>query len=755
MRVFEEIRRLPVLLALAVLSACGGSGTPSAPTGPVTTPGSGGISVTASKGALVFRGFAGGYSPVDNIEFTLTGALPSDTYYVGATSDSNRFDAEVLFRGSTASATLRAAVTSQPLDKSGAIRFNLCKDSACANVVWSQTIPYTLKTVEVTPASLNLRASEGQDAEAITLVANPAVGKELAAAAPAGQNWLTVTQGSDGVLRVGASAKGLTPGVYQDNVTLSFAGMANSQTQTVPVTFTVGGGAILAGTQPVDVTSNTAQSVLTGGGALNFNSGSPAWVASSDQPWLQLTASSGTGNGSLGWRIDLSKLGISNWSSTSANIVVRATGLSPATFPVVVNLRLPDLYAVSETLAPGVAGSVTVQGKGFSQLSGVGAFRIDGRAVTGGTIVSDGQAVLNLPALSSGAHSLSIANASGLVSLSATVNVGVATANTYALVNSPSNGDKSSSRYDAVRNAVFSIDRTNQLLIRMRKSGQSWQMATLAVPEAGDLALAPDHGTVYITSGSGKLLAVDPDRLVVRATYTTAQLRASVQAPDAVSLLGRGTGLTVTNNGRIWFEGSGSRYLMYFDINAQEFKTLPASGSTTPWAFDGIQLAAPANGAYFVLMRSSEWRSNYRYTSATGEFAFYYPAESWVSHEYAISADGRLIVSNNFTLIDAANNTVIGKLPATDQLTVSTLLAPDGSRIYRMIGSNSKGDYIEVIDSATLTLLGTIPVPEREVLCWFGGTPGCYAASFSISADGTTLFLSGRDKSMVLPIPKM
>jgi YVTN family beta-propeller protein len=83
---------------------------------------------------------------------------------------------------------------------------------------------------------------------------------------------------------------------------------------------------------------------------------------------------------------------------------------------------------------------------------------------------------------------------------------------------------------------------------------------------------------------------------------------------------------------------------------------------------------------------------------------------------------------NTISVIDTATNTVIATIPV-GSLPAGVAVTPDGSKVYV---ANENGNNVSVIDTATNTVVGS-PIPV-------GGTPICVA----VNPDGSKVYVTNR-----------
>jgi hypothetical protein len=767
------LRLACVLLSAMLLASCGGGGGGGSDSGSGggTSGGSGSgsgsgtsssLNVTTSVSSLSFVGFANSPLTSQSISFNVVNG-GSGTYYGRALADhpsAFHINFEEL-TGTSAQVTIWPALGTSG-KWSGNFTFQLCTDANCNNVVWSQNIPYTFAMFSVSAAPLTINGSEGAVSPQTTIAISPADTDHLLVASPYNSgNWLTASINANGIISVGTSGSGLLEGNYQGNVFVAVAGTSNSQPVIVPVSFNVGDGIAAPPAQTVNFGVNSTAATLNGSIPVTFNGNqNPTWTASSDQAWLVLNNASGTGAGTLGYTINIAKLNsMANANATNtANVTITAAGLTGVTVPVTFNMNLPAVYSVSSVMVAGRPNTVKITGHGLSQLSDVSQIKVAGVSGVTGTISSDTTAVLNLPAVSAGRYAVSIPNAAGIATRTATISAGNLSSLPYAFV--ANTGEQNSALFDPTRNAFYAINTSNNALTSYTYSGSQWVVNTLPSTNGGvisGIAMSPDRGTIYMLSGSTSLLAVDPDALTVKATYALPQ-------KSLYSYYGGNRPMAISNDMKLWFDGSQVSLPLYFDllnftVNVQPLVSDIANSTLyTPSYY--------ASGDGSLVMAAQQFGAatgNYEYVAATGTLGL--PGnEPYISSDATLTQDGSKILVDGFSLYDTAAFSLIGNVPATTVGSgVRAILSPDGTRIYQLVTNGTDGltiDHIQVYDttqfqagSTNFAPLGQIAVSDQAASCG-QNTIGCgYFGNLTISPLGDTLFWAGNQGMVVLPIP--
>ena len=758
----RNLWRLWAAACTMCVASCGGGGGASGDSGG----GGSALSVSGDRASFQFIGFEGAPPAPQSINFTLQSG--SGTYYGSVVTDQpTAFDATF-----TPTSDTKAIVTLALLDNSagahsGNLVFRLCEDTQCAKVAWSQTIPYTVSIFRVDTSGLAIAGYEGAVQPQQTVAISPADTSHLLNVSIDTDvgTWLSASHTADAAIAVVASGAGLSSGSYRGTVAVSFAGQVNGPSVAIPVSFTVGSGIVAAPARSIDLTATSTPTTLASTLPVAFQgTQAPAWHATSDQPWLVLQAAGGSGAGSLPYTIDTTQVAaIGNWSSGVANVRVGATGLTDVTIPITLNKKLPELYMVSaSTIIAGRASTVRAFGRGLAQLSSGNPIRIGSTTGSLVTVTSDSEATVSVPVLPVGRASVSIANSANLATARASITAATLSAASYAT--SVNAGEKRSAFYDPSRNAVYAINLTADALVRFRKVGTNWVTDSRAVPAIGDMAMTPDRGTLYVSSGMSDLLAIDPDTLQVVATYTLPPEFRSSLAPGRFQT----HGLAITNNLKMWFAGGGTDFspLVYFDLLHSTFgiETLPQGFGSNGMLY-GASAYPSGDGSRLLVAQSllSPPLPNYIYTSASDSFSA--PTLPLVSQGAAFNEDGSKVIVENVDLYETGNFTSIGHIdPYGTGIVLSTVISPDGQRLYSLTTADINTlvvDHIDIFDTTQLqpggnllVRLGQIAVTDKALDCDPSSGANCdFRGAFFIGPLGDTLFWVGNRQLVVMPIP--
>lgn len=733
-----------------MVASCGGGGGDDGPK----------ASVSSDRTSVEFNGFAGGSTVSQSVALNLLSG--EGTFYGDVVLDRpSEFGATFTPTGNTsATVTVTRLSSALPGSGSGSFVLRLCNDPACARIAWSQTITYRYASFAISRAALGFSGFQGGGPATQDVAITPAdTDKRLVVSSTtmSGSGWLTAS-GSPSAVSVSATPGPRAAGIYQGAVQVRFAAAGNGATLQIPVGLTVGSGLTATMAAPLELSAETAKA--SGAVELAFNGQARSWTASTDQPWLVLDTPAGEGPGALQYHADVTRLGaVPNWGAASANITVRAAGLSDVVLPVSLMKRLPEVYVTSPATIPaGRPATVRIFGRGFSQLDGAGRIQVGGVTGVTGTVISDREAVLQVPALPVGRATVAVSNQAGAPTVAGTL--GAVAASPPAGGFAPNDGEKRSILFDATRRAVYATNRTHNTLVRFRWMEDHWQADGVPVASIGDFAMAPDRKTLYVSSGAATVLAIDPDTLVVSKTHTLSSQSSGTLAPSRYSTRGMAT----TNDMRMWFGGSQWANMGFFDMLRGTFGA--QSLGSNDFRLYSPEYYAPADGSKLFVLNPpllSPRLPSHLYTSASASLSS--PA-NFPNPYRDVSYDetGSKALVDDDTLYDGNTHQLLGTAKVTGVNATTSVLSPDGTRLYRLVSASSSSfviDHVNVYDTTRLDAgtsafikVGEIPVTTQALDC---GPQPAYACDLRgalvISPLGDTLFWAGNKGLVVIPIP--
>lgn len=573
-------------------------------------------------------------------------------------------------------------------------------------------------------------------------------------------DWLGLVKTGERSYSVSASASALQAGTYQAEVILRSDSVASV---TIPVSFAVGAASwSISGPTRFEVTGDTTAAQLAGDLSVAMPSlPAQAYNASSNASWLKLSRTGGnTGGAPLRLSVDTAELvKLPNFRSHTAELTISAadTRIAPTKVTVTLDKALPELHFVSpNTRLPGEAGEYILRGRGLGGVAAIDqALRVSGATPTSLTRVSDTEVRVRLGGSSAGEVGFSLPNGLGTSTGAPMLRVVAPTAFPSAVI--ATSGNKSSLVYDAERQALYSVNKGLQSIMRFAWDGSGWVATSVPLPGADALALSPDGTSLVVTATTGHIVLLDPATLEKQGSYA-----AGAVGGDTLNSLPR---LAVTNDGRAYFQGGTWGGLSYFDLATREFGSagdgMRFSFYSGPWfsvSGDGSRLNIVQSGSItptppMLYMDSSD--STPKVNPAGLEF--------W--YEAAQSLRGERFVQGTYKVWDR-DWALIGNLalPSDHWFGRSPLVSPDGTRVYVMAypssytyGADMPRVYVfdsstRMVSSTNLPLLGYFDLADYPTCR--SGAYGCDTRALgAISPDGKTLFFIGDAKLVVAPVP--
>ncbi len=230
------------------------------------------------------------------------------------------------------------------------------------------TLTLTKAAFSLNPSALVLGGSNGKDLGAKSLLLSLNTGTNACAwTATPDATWMSVspasatTSGTAVTVGVTPDRTGLTGGTRTGTVTFSATVNGDALSASLPVTFNLEAHRLLIARNGVALTKTPGLSNLTRTVQVSDNlSAATPWTASSDRPWLSVTAS-GTGSGDLALTAD--PTGLTSDSVNLATVTLATTDSTVEQTDVVrvglwVGSATPSSVAVSGTFAELVADPV-------------------------------------------------------------------------------------------------------------------------------------------------------------------------------------------------------------------------------------------------------------------------------------------------------------------------------------------------------------------------------------------------------------
>jgi hypothetical protein len=752
----DWIRRACGLTAVCLLVACGGGG--GGGTGTAAAPGAAPGTPAAPDPNAVILTIAPGEPPaIGYIPLTIdqAGGAP----YAGALSDDPSL-VTALIQGltpTTGRLVLSAVASHAPGTFNTTVRAIACNDSRCQAITRTQTYPVSvtiLPPLAVSPASVSLAAAEAASAQLDVGVSTPGTGTFSATVSGPASGWLDATVVDARTLRITASAGRLAPGVQRADVSVAFTRTGGIQSQvSVPVTFTVGKGLAAPAAQQFKLDALSTQASLTGSVVVRRSDDAAlAWSASSSAPWLVLSPASASTPAALGYSVDLPQAAsLKNFADHTATVTINAGTLTPVSFTVVLQKRLPFVAsAMPYGIPTDTVSRVVLGGGGFTQYADLAAaLQAGGLPVSNVQVMSDTQVSVNVRPPGAGTYAMKLPNASA--SPSGQTVLKVAAFNTYAAGFVAHTGDVDVFVHDPVRQAVFALSQFKDVLYRYQNTNGSWSVSAMALQGGQGMALAPDGSRLLVTTAKA-MLQVDPDALKITATY-----------PSATAIA---TGFTrhelaITSDGRAWLPTSYAALpLAYFDLRENSFgraSDLFSSSQTGAYA-------APADGSIllagpYCCGAEDWWIYDPKVSAIIGT-----PIRPPLGYAPQMNMDGSVLLTEGSKVYNR-NLQLVGQVaPVDKEFIARNTLTPDGRQLIGLVlvqGPASTTSFrIDVYDTTTFTpgttnfpLVRSIPIATPAASCGPTNPSGCDpAGALLVALDQRTLFWIGNQGMQVFKL---
>lgn len=275
-------------LLCLMLSACGGGGGGGGGSGS-------GFNVRLGETSLTFDFVEGAQPAPQTISASWTGT-PPDPVYLGAVVEGNAIDPSIpiLLGASSANATVRPRAGLTTGDYTGRILFLVCTDSACNNRVGGSPLPIAYTVTVRPPLFTPVQAASFDYTVGSPIPPGRTVNVSVSNwTASASVPWLRLSANdgnAPGALTISLDPQHLSAGNFTGSVTVA----SGERSQVLQVTAVVRVPELLAGTGPVNFSAFTGQLPSpTQVTVSTQNSLASQWTATSNMPWLSLSATSG------------------------------------------------------------------------------------------------------------------------------------------------------------------------------------------------------------------------------------------------------------------------------------------------------------------------------------------------------------------------------------------------------------------------------------------------------------------------------
>jgi hypothetical protein len=746
-----------LLLLLSFVAGCGGGG------------GGGGddvVRISSNVNSLQFSGIIGETITPKNIEVTLTNA-PGNVYVALEVANINVTSAWLTINsGTTATITVAPSFSLAAGTHQTTVSLRVYRNSNGTDQLASFSFPVTVAlqaALSVNPTSLAMGAVEGglaRDALAVTLA--PGITGTVSAVLAPGQTlapWLTLTVLNNNTVEVDASAVGLAPGVYQREIQVGVQRPGGVLSVRVPLTFTVGVGLIAPADQTLTLNRSTELASLAGSvNVVRADGSATGWGATSSEPWLTLTSSSGTTPGTLAFAVEPLAAGVPPpFSDSTATVTITAAGITPVTFKVTLQKRLTYVVSAAPYGMPADAPArIIVGGAGFNQLVGdpQAALDLHGLNVSSIEVLSDTQLALTTAPQAANSYSISVNNASGIYAPNTSVTLAAQTSYPPGVV--PHGGAKNIYVHDPVRRAVYALSRSGNALVRYRfdVNSNSWAVTSMPHGNPLNMALSPDGNRIWITDTNNNVVEVLPDTMSVFRTYT---------APFGISQ-NLGGALPMSSDGRLWLPGSAH----YFDTLTRTFGTFSTNQTqiefgTYHGTLDGSMVMI--SPSFLFSPRAPYWI----YEPVSGNLGNPMGTTE-LGYEPRFNLDGSRTLDEFTGQLYNRAFALLGQIPAPAAVDSHVLmtLTPDGNKILVLrktyTDANKNTLASQAIDIYTtggfsagttnFLKLFSLPITTDASICDLNANPCFYGNQYLLpTQDSKTLFWIGNQNMQVFSIP--
>lgn len=604
-----------VVIAMAILSACGGGG------------GSSGVdnkySISLSPTSLSFSGVQG----IPLASQTVTATFRGDGVIVGT-----------LPGQSSLPSWLSVAQASQP--SNGQVQFSISANPSSAPVGTSQTmirfvtgsattgeavvadLPITLETKEgfgITNPQQDYRGfASTSTPNRITTGALPAIrGDSISWSARTSASWITINTTSGnakGPISYTIDSTGLQPGTYYGWITVTDSISARSATVNFTLSILNPQLVITPAAMVFNVDANTLPAQISmpfkitdelSGASVGY---SYTWNLKSRSPLLRLSKTSGTtlpGGSDLVVELDPFVLGTTR--STQIDTFIEVSNFqngssynSPVYLPVRISIRLPLAGSIYPNgVTPGSTGTARLIGNDF-QDADLARLRVNGQAPIAARRINASEIEIDYSGIAAGQYPITFNNALGYtrsaaeLSASGTVTIGTGEVSTAG-------GRKSRLIFDRSRGVLYASDYTIGEVQRFRWNGSAYDtLPAIAMIGARDIAMSRNNREIYVTSEYQGLYSID--------TTTTGTVVPQLLADNSELRCGRALRVATPEDGSIFVTPYGNPCAAPETANAQlafsPLTRLP-SGKMAPFVtglpslYDSAIAASP-NGRYLT-----------------------------------------------------------------------------------------------------------------------------------------------------------
>jgi hypothetical protein len=562
--------------------------------------------------------------------------------------------------------------------------------------------------------------------------------------------WLTldpVSGSGPASVKVTASAAGQAAGARLGTVVVTDD--TTGRTASFDVSLTVRAPRLtLSPVAPFDVRAGTSAGSLAQQLTVSDEIGgsSQAWAASwsltsISADWLQFTPGSGTTSppAPVLLSVDPTKVVALASGSHSASVVLSFTtadGVGQTlVVPVTLTTCLPHVDRVMPYLAAAnQGGHLFVRGTGFSCTGATLSVSI-GSTTVARTVDSDTQLQVDYPAFQAGRAPLHLDNQLGLDLGAADLVVLAPPALSYQAISAPSTRGRLV--YDAERETLYAVNRTDQSIERYARSGSTWSaLSPIIVPSVQDVDLSPGGGSLLVASAGGigeMVLGTASPSVVQRATN-----------PDTFCG-GYFAQLAVPNGGKalVVFKlascsGFSESYLYDLGTHALTRTTMLYNGFAAASA-DGSRVYMGSNGVSPAQPVSILNALDNSVTSGPAAYNLY---------SATVSGDASRVLLEDADVYSRSLS-LTGHVPAGGGVVVSR----DSSRAIVYRDDGTAGARLEVYDLNGALVAGALyPLAQTLKLADAPSGAAGRRVQLAMTPDGSAVFVSGDARILVVPV---
>lgn len=512
----------------------------------------------------------------------------------------------------------------------------------------------------------------------------------------------------------------------------------------------VAGSAITLSSPLTTVNANTVVGDLAGSITVGLD---PVYTGSAiafnvldNKPWLTVTPTSGDTSTvqALSFTIDETQLAdLPNGENIATiTLVPTDTTLASATTPVILNMALPTVTAVTPHLTYlDPQESLLVRGFEFNSVPGP-AVTFGGVAASSVTLVSNNELMATPPFIvSSGPVHVEVG--SNLLGIDRGADVYIAESIAWPEGHlTRSNGSPSRVIIDEKRRFVYVVDSTTTGYKKYGWDGSKWveidvgYTVSYKTYTVTDLALTPDDSALIVAISSGplsKIAILSADGKNILGDYNLSFMN----EPKCFDTL---TGVAATNTNKLLMTTDTTYYnspVVWFDLDK---KTMTCT-SDEPYR-GGVTIST--DGRRAVVMERGIFEPGF-WSYSTSSDTLTKSSEIGPKYGWALSSNrhGDRVIADRLKVYDE-NLAPIGNLPdGYDEV----VLSADGNKAYAHVAESTSVDIFD-----TSTLVGSTGTFAKIGTVTLTVSPGTKPRG-AITGDGKTLILVGSTNLVVTALP--